>query len=73
MDRNPLFSVIIANYNNGCYLQDAIDSLLAQKYDNWEAIIIDDASPDNSKEIYDRYKDDPRFHIVFNEENKGYA
>lgn len=48
MDRNPLFSVIIANYNNGCYLQDAIDSLLAQNYDNWEAIIIDDASPDNS-------------------------
>jgi glycosyltransferase involved in cell wall biosynthesis len=73
MERNPLFSVIIANYNNGCYLQDAIDSLLAQNYDNWEAIIIDDASPDNSKEVYDRYKDDSRFHIVFNEENKGYA
>lgn len=73
MDRNPFFSVIIANYNNGCYLQDAIDSLLAQKYDNWEAIIIDDASPDNSKEIYDKFKDDPRFRIVFNEENKGYA
>ena len=73
MDRNPLFSVIIANYNNGCYLQDAIDSLLAQNYDNWEAIIIDDASPDNSKEIYDRYKDDTRFRVFFNEENKGYA
>lgn len=73
MDRNPLFSVIIANYNNGCYLQDAIDSLLAQNYDKWEAIIIDDASPDNSKEIYDKYKDDPRFHIAFNEKNKGYS
>lgn len=73
MDRNPLFSIIIANYNNGCYLQDAIDSLLAQNYDKWEAIIIDDASPDNSKEIYDKYKDDPRFHIAFNEKNKGYS
>ena len=73
MDRMPLFSVLIANYNNGCYLQEAIDSVLVQDYDNWEIVIVDDASPDNSKEIYDKYKDDPRFRIVFNEKNKGYA
>ena len=72
-DDAPMFSVIIANYNNGCYLQDAIDSVLMQDYSNWEAIIVDDKSPDNSIEIYEKVSNDSRFHIIFNDENKGYA
>ena len=71
MDRKPLLSVLIANYNNGCYLQEAIDSVLRQVYNNWEIIIVDDASPDFSAEIYNRYKDDERFHVYYNDDNKG--
>lgn len=70
MDR-PLFSVLIANYNNGRFLQEAIDSVLGQTYSYWEAIIVDDKSTDNSSEIYEKYKNDGRFHIYYNRENKG--
>ena len=71
MEQTPLFSVLIANYNNGCYLQEAIDSVLAQDYKNWEIVIVDDKSTDSSSEIYDRYKDDDRFHVYYNELNFG--
>ena len=68
---NPLFSVLIANYNNGKYLQEAIDSVLAQAYSNWEIVMVDDGSTDQSPTIYDKYKDDERFHVFYNGENKG--
>lgn len=68
---HPLFSVLIANYNNGRFLQQAIESVLAQTYRNWEVIIVDDASSDNSFDIYDKYKDDNRFIFSFNEKNEG--
>ena len=71
MDTVCLFSVLIANYNNGRYLQEAIDSVLEQTYSNWEAIIVDDKSTDDSFQIYEKYKGDPRFHIYYNEANKG--
>lgn len=71
MEQGPLLSVLIANYNNGCYLQEAIDSILAQSYQNWEVVIVDDKSPDNSFEVYDRYKDDGRFRVFYNDENRG--
>lgn len=68
---NPLFSVLIANYNTGCYLQEAIDSILEQTYPNWEVVIVDDGSKDQSESIYKRYKDDTRFHIYYNGQNRG--
>lgn len=71
MEQEPLLSVLIANYNNGCYLQEAIDSIIAQSYRNWEVVIVDDKSPDNSIEVYNRYKDDTRFHVYYNDENEG--
>ena len=71
MQNNPLFSVLIANYNNGKYLQEAIDSVFAQTYTNWEIIIVDDASTDNSSAIYEKYQQDSRFHIYYNEQNMG--
>jgi len=71
MNRIPLFSVLIAQYNNGRFLQDAINSVKAQTYANWEIILVDDASTDNSKELYKFYEEDDRIKIFFNEENKG--
>ena len=71
MEQTPLFSVLIANYNNGKYLMDAISSVRMQTYTNWEIIIVDDKSTDNSFEIYDKYKDDSQFHIYYNEKNEG--
>lgn len=71
MSEHPLFSVLVANYNNGCYLQDAIDSVLMQEYDNWEIVIVDDKSTDNSFELYKMYKDEERIHVFYNEKNEG--
>lgn len=71
INNTPLFSVLIAQYNNGQYLQEAIDSVKAQTYTNWEIIIVDDDSTDNSKELYQLYEQDDKIKIYYNEENKG--
>ena len=66
-----LFSILVANYNNGEYLQEAIDSILAQTYPNWEVILVDDKSNDNSKDIYEQYASDRRFKVFYNDDNQG--
>lgn len=68
-----LFSVLIANYNNGCYLMEALDSVRAQTYPNWEIVIVDDGSTDNSRDLYRQLENDSRIRVYFNEENKGCA
>lgn len=65
------FSVLMANFNNGRYIQEAIDSVLAQTFTNWEIVLVDDASTDDSREVFERYSEDPRFRIFHNETNKG--
>lgn len=67
----PLFSILIANYNNGRYLQEAIDSVLAQTYSSWEVILVDDKSTDESLTIYGKYASDSRFKIYYNDINRG--
>ena len=71
MTNQPLFSVLIANYNNGKYLKDAIESVRQQTYTNWEIILVDDASTDNSQELYKELEKDDRIHIYCNEQNQG--
>jgi len=71
MSSRPLFSVLIANYNNGKYLMEAIESVRQQTYPNWEIILVDDGSTDNSKDLYNDLQKDDRIHIFFNNENKG--
>ena len=71
MDNTPLFSILIANYNNGQYLMEAVESVRAQSYTNWEIIIVDDGSNDDSNEAYKQLEKDPQIHISHNGENKG--
>lgn len=71
MERTPLFSVLIANYNNGCFLKDAINSVLSQSYTNWEIIIVDDCSTDNSGVLYNELENNPQIHIYYNDKNMG--
>lgn len=66
------FSVLIANYNNGKFFKECYDSIIAQDYKNWEAIILDDASTDDSLEVIKKITgNDERFKIYRNEENSG--
>ena len=59
MQNKPYFSVVLPNYNHGKFLKQAIDSVLNQSYNNWELLIIDNHSSDNSDKIISSY-DDPR-------------
>ena len=67
----PLFSILIANYNNGNYLDACLYSIFVQTYKNWEIIIVDDASTDNSISIYEKYIGNDRVKIFRNEKNSG--
>lgn len=69
----PLFSILVASYNNGKYLMDAINSVRKQSYPNWEIIIVDDGSTDNSSSIYSNLTLDDKISIFYNGENKGCA
>lgn len=67
-----IFSILIANYNNGKYFKECYDSLINQTYGNWEVIIVDDASTDNSVEIIQSLiQNDSRFKLYHNATNKG--
>jgi glycosyltransferase involved in cell wall biosynthesis len=66
------FSIIIPNYNHGKYLDECILSVLNQTYKNFELVILDDNSADNSRDIINKYKEHPLVtHVVFNEVNSG--
>jgi len=73
MLQNPLVSIIVACYDQAQYLSEALDSILAQSYSNWECIIVNDGSPDNTDEIAGLYCDkDVRFKYLY-KENGGPA
>lgn len=72
MASKPQISLIIPHFNNGNYFSDCYLSLLDQDCTNWEAIIVDDCSTDNSLEqINALVKGDERFKLYTNDNNKG--
>ena len=69
---NPTVSIIVPNYNYEQYLSSRIESILNQTYRDFELILLDDCSTDDSREILESYRDNPHVsHIVFNEKNTG--
>lgn len=68
----PTISVIVPNYNHALYLRQRLDTIFNQTYQDFEVIILDDCSTDNSKEIIEEYRSRPQTsHIVYNETNSG--
>jgi len=68
----PTVSVIIPNYNHAKYLRRRIDSVLAQTFQDFEIILLDDCSTDGSQNIIESYRGNTSVsHIVYNEENSG--
>ncbi len=69
---NPLVSVIMPAYNGEKYIGKAIESILSQTYSNWELVIVEDASADNTLCIINQYRNE-RIRLIVNRENKGIA
>ena len=70
MKRTPLVTVYITNYNYGKYIRKAIESVLTQTTKDYELIIIDDGSSDNSKSIIEEYASIKNVSIIY-QQNKG--
>jgi len=71
-ETKDLISIIIPIYNTELYLREALDSVIAQTFENWEAILVDDGSTDKSSEICAEYaKKDSRFKYIRKERNGG--
>ena len=74
MKDNNLVSIITPSYKSEKFIFKTIDSVLSQTYKNWEMIIVDDVSPDNSNEIIEEYcKKDERIKLIKLEKNSGPA
>lgn len=68
-----LVSVVVASYNHAKYLQQRMDSLISQTYQNIEILVIDDCSPDNSVEILRQYESNPKVRLIVREKNGGWV
>ena len=65
----PLVSVVMAVHNNERYIAESIDGVLEQTYKNWELIVVDDASTDDSLKIARKYaSEDSRIRTICLEE-----
>ena len=68
IEKTPRVSVVIPTYNRARIIEEAVDSVLAQDYKDFELIVVDDGSTDNTSEVLAPYEDDVR--VLF-QENKG--
>lgn len=68
----PLISIIVPNYNHANFLTQRLESILNQTYQNFEIILLDDCSLDNSQDIIELYRSNPKIsHIIYNQKNSG--
>jgi glycosyltransferase involved in cell wall biosynthesis len=67
----PKVSVVIPNFNHAQFLRRRIDTVLAQRFQDFEVILLDDCSTDESRSILEKYATDPRVKLDFNEVNSG--
>lgn len=70
---NELVSIIMPSYNTARFISETIESVLAQAYPNWELIIVDDCSADDTDAIVRPYLSDDRIRYIKNKKNSGAA
>lgn len=66
-----LVTVVIPSYNHGKFINQAIDSVIAQKFQTWELIVVDDGSSDDTHAVLKGRPHDPRIKIILNTKNRG--
>lgn len=71
--RAPALSVVVLNYNYGRFLPGCLDSILSQSFQDFEVVLIDDASTDESAGVLDRYCAEARLKVVRHAVNRGFA
>ena len=69
---NELVSIVMPSYNTANFIEETVSSVLAQTYENWELLIVDDCSTDDTEEKLRAFSD-PRIRIFRNETNSGAA
>lgn len=70
---SDMVSIIMPSYNTAKYISESIKSVQAQIHTNWELIIVDDCSTDNTDEIISEFLSDSRIRYIKNEQNSGAA
>lgn len=71
---SQLVSIIMPTYNCACFIAQSVESVLAQSHTNWELIIVDDCSTDNTKDVLAPYLAKyPNIHYIFLDKNGGPA
>lgn len=71
MQQKPLVSIIVPNYNHAKFLNERLDSIFNQTFKNFEVILLDDKSTDNSVEVLNQYQDGRIAHRIYNTTNSG--
>jgi len=72
-DSGPKFSIVMANYNNARYIAQAIESVRRQTFEDWELIIVEDCSTDNSQAAISEFLGDARIRLIRHQINQGYT
>lgn len=68
-----LVSIIMPSYNAATTIEKSIDTVLKQTYPNWELIIVDDCSKDDTLKVLEKYQDDPKIKVISNQVNSRAA
>lgn len=70
---NDMVSIIMPSYNTANFISESIESVMAQTYTNWELIIVDDCSTDDTDDVVKPYLNDSRIIYIKNSKNSGAA
>ena len=73
MNTSRSVAVIVASYNHAEFLAQRMQSIIDQSHQDLEVLVIDDFSTDNSRDVLDQFKSDPRIQFVYSDVNRGWV